>query len=208
MQPKHKYFYFLNYLLRSQQSCCYFNYHIYNPNHCTDTSLIRVLPYGALIFKLVAVYSLHNRKIACQCVTIIMQSCRCHSLVASRPCCHLIPFIHLIQFQCNMCCQCQRQFISCCFLWLYLTGKYISKTLMPSLFGTLLQGRVCDPGKEVIIAVIQMANWQFCQVPWILWVGELLNNSLGADHQLYASPVHLSIVQETDKDASDSGRQS
>ena len=29
MQPKHSYFYFFNYLLRSQQPCCYFNYHIY-----------------------------------------------------------------------------------------------------------------------------------------------------------------------------------
>ena len=47
----------------------------YNHNNLAATSttiyaipaiaLIRVLPYGALIFKLVAVYSLHNRKIAC-----------------------------------------------------------------------------------------------------------------------------------------------
>ena len=57
---------------------------------------------------------------------------------------------------------------------------------------------------------LQLFKWQtgsFAKfLGWILWVGELLNNSLGADHQLYASPVHLSIVQETDKDASDSGR--
>ena len=99
---------------------------------------------------LVAVYSLHNRMIACQCVTIIMQSCICHSLAASRPCCQFR--IYSIQFQCNMSCQRLRKFISCCFIWLYLTGKYISETFMPSVFGTFPQGRVCDPGKDVIIA--------------------------------------------------------
>ena len=61
-----------------------------------------------------------------------MQSCRCHSLAASRPCCQFR--IYLIQFQCNMSCQRPRQFISCCFIWLYLIGKYISETLMSCLF--------------------------------------------------------------------------
>ena len=34
---------------------------------------------------------------------------------------------------------------------------------MPSLFGTLTQVKVCDPGKDVIIAVIQMATGSFAK---------------------------------------------